>query len=82
MSNVKRLTWAFKKDKHGQSYQMLLYFGLFPQFFVENASRPHVYSFPASGNSCCQLKTLANSLDPDQDRQNVGPDLDLNCLTL
>ena len=23
-----------------------------------------------------------NSLDPDQDRQNVGPDLDLNCLTL
>ena len=26
--------------------------------------------------------TLVNSLDPDQDRQNVGPDLDPNCLTL
>ena len=28
------------------------------------------------------LKTFANSLDPDQDRQNVGPDLDSNRLTL
>ena len=26
--------------------------------------------------------TFANRLDPDQDRQNVGPDLDPNCLTL
>ena len=25
--------------------------------------------------------TFANSLDPDQDRQNVGPDLDPNHLT-
>ena len=25
---------------------------------------------------------VANSLDPDQARQNVGPDLDTNCLTL
>ena len=28
------------------------------------------------------LITFANSLDSDQDRQNVGPDLDPNCLTL
>ena len=28
------------------------------------------------------LITFANSLDPDQARQNVGPDLDQNCLTL
>ena len=28
------------------------------------------------------LITYANSLDPDQARQNVGPDLDPNCLTL
>ena len=28
------------------------------------------------------LITFANSLDPDQDRQNVGPDLDPNRLTL
>ena len=28
------------------------------------------------------LITFANSLDPDQARHNVGPDLDPNCLTL
>ena len=38
-------------------------------------------SFLASGNYLL-LITLANSLDPDQDRQNAGPDLDPNCLTL
>ena len=27
----------------------------------------------------CLLVAFANSLDPDQDRQNVGPDLDSNC---
>ena len=26
--------------------------------------------------------TFANNLDPDQDQQNVGPDLATNCLTL
>ena len=31
---------------------------------------------------CCLLITFANSSDPDQARQNVGPDLDPNCLTL
>ena len=31
---------------------------------------------------CRLLITLANSLDPDQDRQNIGSDLDSNCLTL
>ena len=30
----------------------------------------------------CLLITFASSLDPDQDRQNVGSDLDRNCLTL
>ena len=29
---------------------------------------------------CCLLINFANSLDPDQARQNVGPDLDPNCL--
>ena len=36
----------------------------------------------ASGDFCRLLITFANSFDPDQDRQNVGPDLDPNCLTL
>ena len=30
--------------------------------------------------TCRLLITFANSLDPDHDQQNVGPDLDLNCL--
>ena len=33
----------------------------------------------ASGNFCHLLITFANSLDPDQAQQNVGPDLDPNC---
>ena len=41
-----------------------------------------INSFPASGNFCLLLITFANSLDLDQARQNVRPDLDPNCLTL
>ena len=36
---------------------------------------------PTSGDFCRLLITFANSLDPDQARQNVGPDLDPICLT-
>ena len=36
----------------------------------------------ASGDFYRLLITLANSLDLDQDRRNVGPDLDPNSLTL
>ena len=39
-------------------------------------------SFPTSGNFSCLLITFANSLDPDQAQQHVGPDLDPSCLTL
>ena len=39
-------------------------------------------TLPASGEFCCLLITFANSLDPDQARQNVGPDLEPSCLTL
>ena len=35
-------------------------------------------TFLSADNLC----TFANGLAPDQDRQNVGPDLDPNCLTL
>ena len=38
-------------------------------------------SSAARGDFCCLLITFANSLDPDQARQNVGPDLDPNCVT-
>ena len=36
----------------------------------------------ASGDFCRLLITFANMLDPDQNRQNVGLDLDPSCLTL
>ena len=36
----------------------------------------------AVGDFCRLLINFANSLDPDQARQNVGPDLDPNRLTL
>ena len=42
-------------------------------------------SFLASGDFCHLLITfckLGNSLDPDQDRQNISSDLDPNGLTL
>ena len=42
-----------------------------------------INSFLASGDfSRLLLITFAKCLDPDQDRQNVGPDLDPNHLTL
>ena len=41
-------------------------------YFVSN-------SLPTRGDFCCLLITFANSSDPDQARQNVGPDLDPNC---
>ena len=41
-----------------------------------------INSFPTSGDLCCLLINFANSLDPDQAWQKVGPDLDPNCFTL
>ena len=38
--------------------------------------------FLARGNFYLLLMIFANSLEPDQDRQDVGPDLDPNSLTL
>ena len=47
---------------------------LFTSCFVFN-------SVPARVDFCCLLIAFANSLDQDQALQNVGPDLDPNCLT-
>ena len=41
-----------------------------------------IYPFLASDDFCRLLITFANSLDPEQDRQNVGPDLGPNRLVL
>ena len=35
--------------------------------------------FLASGDFCRLLIAFPNRLSPDQDQQNFGPDLDLNC---
>ena len=52
-------------------------------FLVQISNKIFPSSFLASGDFCHLLITsFANSLDQDQDRQNVGPDLDANCLTL
>ena len=49
---------------------------VFRQVFVNHES------LPASGEFCHLLRIFANSLDPDQARQDVRPDLDPICLTL
>ena len=36
------------------------------------------HSLPAA--TCCLLIVFANSLDPGQYRQNIGPELDTDCL--
>ena len=41
-----------------------------------------INSFLASSDFCGLLITFASSLEPDQERQNVGPDMDQNCSTL
>ena len=39
-------------------------------------------TLPPYGNICRLPITFANSLDPDQARQNISQELDINCLTL
>ena len=41
-----------------------------------------INSFLVSGDFCCLLITFINSLDQDQDSQNIGPGLDPSRLTL
>ena len=50
--------------------------------FLNKLCLKYVNSLPASGNFFCLLIIFTNCLDLDQDQQNVGADLDPNCLTL
>ena len=45
-------------------------------------SETDIISLPASGECCRLLMIFANSLDPDQARQNVEPDLGPNRFNL
>ena len=49
---------------------------------IERRLRHWINSYLISGDCCRLLITFDNSFDTDQDRQNVGPDLNTNCLTL
>ena len=56
----------------------------FSQGFSQNevSTSSFVFNYlPTKGDFCCLPIIFANSLDPDQARQYVGPDLDPNCLT-
>ena len=53
----------------------------FARNYVVSRSFSVFNSLPASSDFCHLLITFAKSLEPDQARQNVGPDLDPNCLT-
>ena len=46
------------------------------------AATSRVNAFLASGDICRLMLIFANSLDPDQALQDIGPDLDPNCLLL
>ena len=53
-------------------------------FTVYDISLKNLYShksFLPNGNFFRLLITFVNSLNTDEDRQNVDPDLDSNCLT-
>ena len=54
------------------------------KYHVTAQIKPLAYMLEHSYLPLCLLGviTFANSLEPDQDRQNVGSDLDANCLTL
>ena len=55
----------------------------FSQGFSQSAVSIDCFVFnllPTRVDFCCLLKTTANILDPDQARQNVGPDLNPCCL--
>ena len=49
---------------------------------VDTSTELHAYSysFLVSDVFRCLFIMFANSLDPDLDRQNVGPDMDKDCL--
>ena len=72
MNNLKMVT---DRRKHQFLSEMCIETELFWGNF-------NLYSILASGAFCRLLITFANSLGPDQDQQNVGPELDLNHLTL
>ena len=66
---------------HSGSFTQLHNIGKFDNLAIEVVNQDH-FIFLASADVCPLLITFANSLDLDQDRHNVGPDLGPNRLIL
>ena len=54
----------------------------FVYYSIKTSSEYFVYNIPCKQRLLLSADNLANSLDPDQDRHYVGPDLDPNHLPL
>ena len=67
---------------HLVKYQALYFFKMLSSENYRPDCILWIDSSLASGDFCLLLIIFANNLDPDHDSQNVGPDLDPNCLTL
>ena len=67
---------------HGQGTRCSPVLALEPALPAQNPWKPDTSELFQIAYYSCLLISFANSLDPDQARQNVGPDLDPNCLTL
>ena len=69
-------------EKSRRILLLLAHKGLNPLFLlIAVSSLRYPISFHTCSNFCHLLMIFANSLDSDQDRLNVGPDLEPNCLT-
>ena len=58
---------------------MALWF-IFAYWAIVHAFRRRLIFFSKAASSLKKPLSVSNSLDPDQARQNVGPDLGQNCL--
>ena len=81
------LLYIFVKLHLISNLRLFLYFEssrlsfVFSSFYIHYFLGFLTHSFLVSGNFCNLLITFANSLFPDQYRQNDGPDLDTDPLT-
>ena len=70
------------KDNHKEAILKSL-FGLLSNLAMSSECRNIIWKVSTcTFEFCCLLIIFKNSLDPDQARQNVRPDLDPSCLTL
>ena len=74
---LKRVYWII----WGEVWNIVIFSQGFSQKVVHVSTSSFVFnSLPPRVGFCCLLITFANSLDPDQASQNVGSELDPNCL--